>query len=761
MADRRLIDRFPVLRRLERSAGRGIPEVQQTAESDCGAACLTMVLAYHGKRMRLDEVRETLGIARDGVDALGLLAGARHFGLRGRGVKVDDVGDLRYMPKGSILHWNFHHFVVFEAMDGNGISAVDPSIGRRSISEEELRRSFTGIALQLEPGEDFEPGKERSRGPARYLREVLGQRGVLGRVLLISLFLRLLALATPLVTGILVDRVVPRGDVSLLTVVAVGLSGVTVFFFLSELIRAHLMLHLRTVLDTKITLEFLEHLVALPYAFFHQRSTGDLMMRLNSNQTIREILTSSALTGLLDGLLVSSYLLLLYITHAGLATVVLVLGLLRVALYVATRRRHRELMSQGLVTQARSRGYQVEMLSGIETLKAMGAEQQAVERWANLFVDELNISLARGRLDALFEALLRTLETASPFLVLTYGVAEVLTGNITLGTMLAVAALATGFLQPLSSLVQTGVQLQLLRSYLDRIEDVMDTPREQDPTEVVAAPPLSGRITLENVSFRYSPMRPWVVRDVSLEIEPGSFVALVGTSGAGKSTLASILVGLYRPTAGAVLFDGIGLDRIDLRTLRKQMGIVLQQPYLFGDSIRNNISLGQPGLPLHRVVAAAKQAYIHEHIHGMPLGYQTVLADGGLSLSGGQRQRLALARALASRPAVLLLDEATSHLDVVSEQRVQEELERMRITRIVIAHRLSTVVNADQILVLDDGRVVQRGRHGELLAVPGPYRDLVQAQLETAEEEPDSARSRASAPNGGAVAPSPVTAEKT
>ena len=723
-----MLSRFPALRQLERRR-RAIPHVQQTAESDCGAACLTSVLAYHGKLVRLDAVRETLAIARDGVDARGLLTGARHYGLRGRGVQVHDIADLRFLPPGSILHWSFHHYVVLEGVDGDIIRVIDPALGRQRVPLEEVKKRFTGVALQLEPTDDFEAGDERVRGGQRYLRAVWGEKMLLGRVLLMSLFLRLLALATPIVTGVLVDRVVPSGDQKLLMVIALGLAAVTFFLFLSEFIRSHLMLHLRTVLDAKITLSFLEHLVALPYAFFNRRSAGDLMMRLNSNETVREILTAGALTGLLDGVLVSAYLLLLYVTHPGLATAVLVLGSLRIGLYLATRHRHRELMAQGLVTQARSRGYQVEMLSGIETLKAMGAEQQAVDRWSNLFVDQLNVSLARGRLDALFESLLRTLEAASPFIILCYGVAEVITGQLSLGTMLAVAALATGFLQPLSSLVQTGVQLQLLGSYLERIDDVMDTPREQEGLEVVPAPPLSGRIALEGVSFRYSPMRPLVVQDVSVEIEPGSFVALVGPSGAGKSTLASLLVGLYQPTAGRVLFDDNELDAYDIRTVRRQIGMVLQQSYLFGDSIRNNIALGKSGLPLHRVVAAAKKAQIHEHIRSMPLGYDSVLADGGLSLSGGQRQRLALARALVRRPAILLLDEATSHLDTITEREVQGELEALKATRIVIAHRLSTVARADLILVMQDGRIVQRGRHSELMKQNGPYRELASSQL--------------------------------
>ena len=725
-----VLDRFPALRQLTPgSRRRRVPYVQQTTATDCGAACLTMVLGYHGKQMRLDDVRSVMGIGRDGSDALALLQTGRWFGLRGRGVQVEDIEDLRYVPRGTVLHWNFNHFVVFESLDKRGATVVDPGGGRRNVPRSELRRSFTGVALTFEPAEDFEPAEERSFGGWRYLKELLSQSSVVTRLLVMSLALQLLALATPVLTGLLVDRVVPRGDYHLLQVLAVGLLGIVAFHFFSSLVRAHLLLQLRTHFDAKVTLEFLDHLVDLPYAFFQQRSAGDLLMRLNSHTTIREILTSNALSSVLDGLLVILYLALLLIGDWRLGLLVLGLGILRVTLFLLVRKKQRDLMSESLQAQATSRGYQVEMLSGIETLKAVGAEQRAVEHWSNLFVDELNVSLARGRLNAIFDSLLTALGVASPLAVLVFGGYLVLEGGLSLGTMLAMSALATGFLAPLSTLVQTAVQLQLMGSYLDRINDVMETEKEQDRTKAHRAPRLSGRITVEDVSFRYTPMAPYVVRDVSLEIEPGQFVALVGPSGAGKSSLAKLLLGLYPPTEGRILFDGSDLASLELRSLRSQLGIVTQQPYLFGGSIRSNIALSDPTLPLPRIIEAAKLAQIHDDIAVMPMGYDSVLADGGASMSGGQRQRLALARALVTRPSILLLDEATSNLDAVSERAIQEELDRMRSTRIVIAHRLSTIMAADTILVMDGGRIVEKGPHAELVTNGGLYSKLVESQM--------------------------------
>jgi ABC-type bacteriocin/lantibiotic exporter with double-glycine peptidase domain len=411
----------------------------------------------------------------------------------------------------------------------------------------------------------------------------------------------------------------------------------------------------------------------------------------------------------------------------GLTT--LVLGALQLVVLLVARRRYRDLLVRALDAQARSQSYLVEVFAGMSTLKAAAAEGRAVERWSNLYVDELNVSLERGRTTARVDAVMGALTSSSPLVILMLGALRVVDGELTLGTMLAINAIAIGLLAPLASLVNAGLQLQLLGGYMDRVEDVLRTQPEQSGQEAARVPKLTGRITLQGVSFRYGERSPFVVRDVSVDIKPGTTVAIVGKSGSGKSTLASLIAGLYRPSEGKILFDGNDIARLDLPSLRRQIGVVFQQPYLFGGSIRSNIALTDPGLTLDRVIAAARSAAVHDDIEAMAMGYDTLIADGGSSLSGGQRQRLAIARALVHRPPLLILDEATSSLDAETERAVMHELQQLRCTQIVLAHRLSTIAAADLILVMERGEIVESGTHRELLERGAVYSRLVAAQL--------------------------------
>ena len=715
------------LRRLGVRRSRRVPFVQQMEAADCGAACLSMVLAYHGRSTSLEEARVATGGTSRGATALGIVRGAEQLGMRARGVRVE-LADLHFLPPGSILHWDFNHFVVLDRVRRGQIDIVDPAHGRRTIATDALSKHFTGVALAFEPTESFvatPPGRSKVW---RYLGKLFAAPALVTRIVVTSIALRVLALALPILTGMVVDKVVPRGDHQLLYVVGAGIGVMLAVQLLASLIRAHFLIELRTKLDTRMTFSFVSHLLSLPYGYFNRRSAGDLLLRVSSNTQIRDLLTSSLLSTLLDGALAVGYLVLLFLVSMPLAVLTAATALMQLVVLLGSRHRYSRLASRDLESQAKAQSYLVQMLVGIETLKIAGAEDRALEQWANLYVDQLNVSLSRSRTSAVVDSLNQLLQAAAPLVLLGVGTLLVLDGTLSLGTMLATTALATGFLTPIASLMSSALQLTMLGSYVERIDDVLAAEPEQRPTSAVLPPRLSGAVELDNVSFRYGKNDPLVVREVSLRIPAGSTVAIVGRSGSGKSTLAGILLGLHRPTEGRVIYDGYDLKELDHKLMRRQLGVVPQNPYIFAGTIRTNISLTDPSMPLDRVIAAAQRARIDADIRAMPMGYETYVADGGATLSGGQRQRIAMARALVHDPAVLLLDEATSSLDASTEREVMENLNELRATRIVIAHRLSTIVRADQIIVMQDGRITEVGSHAELLRRAGTYAALVSDQ---------------------------------
>jgi ATP-binding cassette subfamily B protein len=681
---------------VERLQRRRVPVLLQLNSVECGAACLAMILNYYGRKTRVAECREACGVGRDGVSAQTIAKAARSFGLRVRSFSLEpaDFGQLQ-LP--AIVHWEFDHFVVVERWSPKQVEIVDPAVGRRSLSAAEFDAGFTGVVLTLEPGIHFKPLGEKVQPTWRsYLVSILhtpGAAGLMLQIVGVSLCLLLFGLALPLFTKVIVDRVLPFRIVSVMAILGTGLIIVVVAQAVGSYLRAALLLYLQGRLDMRMMLGFFEHLLSLPFRFFQQRSSGDPLMRLGSNTMIREVLTSQMLSATLDGGLVVGYLAILLARSPFFGVVVFGVGLLQAALLLGTSRRLRDtrrlrdLTQRDLAAQSVSQSYLVEALSGMATLKASGTEDQALDHWSGLFANELNASLRRGHLSAILDTAMTTLRTLSPLLLLWVGTFQVLHGAMSLGTMLGLIALATAFLGPLSSLVSNAQRVQLVAAHLERIADVVEAEPEQGLELVQDAPRLSGRIELKNVSFRYDPNAPLVLRNISLTIEPGQKLALVGRTGSGKSTLAMLLLGLHISTEGEILYAGIPLQRLNYRGLRSQFGVVLQEPFLFSGSIRQNIAFGNPDLGLAQVVEAARMAAIHEDIAAMPMGYETKIAEGGSGLSGGQRQRLSLARALAHDPAILLLDEATSHLDVMTESVVEQNLGRLACTRIVIAHR--------------------------------------------------------------------------
>lgn len=675
----------------------------------------------------MDELRSVAGAG--GVTSTSqLIDTAALYGLVGRTMAIDPE-ELEPGWLGAILNWDLSRFVVLDAVHRDSIVVMDPARGHVHVPNADVHRLLTGDAILFERAASFQGDGEVPHRRGGYLAEILGERRVVFQVVLASILMQVLGLGLPLLSRSVIDRVIPSHDYRLLEILALGTLLLTVCQATASAIRSLLLLSLQTRLDSRLTLGFFDHLLSLPFQFFQRRSAGDLMMRVGANSSVREILTTSVLSAILDGSLSLGYLALLTLLSWQMACLTTAVVATQVALVLFTRRQQRRYLATGLDAQSKSQSYLTEVLSAVETLKGMGLEHRAVQGWSRLFSAQLDASQRRGTLDGILGAIRSSVASGSVMALTLAGALQVMSGRITLGDMMAITAVAGSVSGPALGLVSAFSGLQLLTIYLERLNEVYLTPSERRRPASGKPMPISGSIRLENVSFKYSPISACVIKGVSISVRAGECVAIVGRSGAGKSTLARLMVGLYTPTDGRVLYDERDLQTVDPASFRRQLGVVTQHAQLFAGSIRSNIALADPDVPLTDIVAAARLACIDDDIQAMPKAYDTVLMDRGTSLSGGQQQRLCLARALACRPALLLLDEATSQLDAATERAVQARLANVACTRIVVAHRLSTIVNADRILMLEDGRVVEEGEHSQLLAAGGAYAHLVSSQL--------------------------------
>lgn len=550
--------------------------------------------------------------------------------------------------------------------------------------------------------------------------------GVIGASVLLQFF----GLLLPFISKFLIDDVMPTGVATFLPALGVGIVLIILSRSLLIYLRGLLLVHLQVNFDTTTTSKVYAHLLSLPYHFFQVRSSGDLISRLSSVTQLRNLLTSQLASTIIDGTLVIVYLAILIWSFPVLAYTTLALGFSQLLLVYATSGKMRELLRETLFTAASLQSYQVETLKGIATLKAAGSEERAYSRWKSLFNENLNSGLKKDRFVTVIVALRSFLELLSPLLLLWLGTYMVINDQLSLGAMIAINAIAISFLTPLTSLANTIIRIQEGSVHLDRVSKILITPSEPR-IEQQNDFHLDGNINLKDVWFKYGENESYILNGINVSITRGQKIAIVGRTGAGKSTLGLLLVGLFQCGKGTILFDKRPIETLDLLSLRRQIGVVLQEPFLFSGSIRQNIAFNTPELNLQAIRKAAQMACIDQEIEQMPLGYDTLIAEGGTSLSGGQVQRIAMARALASNPSVLLLDEATSHLDANTEHQIDRVLNGLSCTRIFIAHRLSTIINADQILYIEKGKIEAHGTHEELLDTCQAYVELFDKQHKT------------------------------
>jgi NHLM bacteriocin system ABC transporter peptidase/ATP-binding protein len=697
------------------------PTVLQMETTECGAASLAVILQHHGRHVPMSQLRDACGVSRDGTNAAAIQAAARLYGLEAAGFMAEDTEKLRRWKRPVILHWQFNHFLVLEGISGRNVMLNDPAIGRRRVTLAEFERSFTGVFLDLKPGSSFRRGGHPPRfWGAIAQRLALEKAGVLF-TLITGLLLVLPQVLIPVFSQVYIDEIWGQGMQAWLKPMLWAL----VLVLLLQTLLKHLQLtairRLTRRLDSRFSAQFERHVLSLPERYFSQRYAGDINGRVELNREVASFLAEQ-LIPLLSGVMLLLFYLLLTLSYSPwLGGVVGISTGLNALLVAFTHHAHQEDSLRLQQDGAKAQSVVTAAIRDIETVKTAAVESDLATRYGGHLSTALNGSQRIGLRQARLELVPGLLNQVNNLAVLIVGFVLLLRGEMTLGMVLAAQQVSGGLKGEVDRWVAFVRELPTMQASLLRLEDVLGEP--VDPLvngrlcsmDSEGGSRLSGAITLEAMSFGYIPTQQPLLGPIDLRVAPGQRLALVGGSGSGKSTLARLLAGLERPDVGEILYDGHALEAIPRSVAVGSIALVQQEVQLYGVSVSDNLTLWNEAIPHEQLEEACRDAQILDDIRKLPQGFDTLLSEGGQSLSGGQRQRLEIARALVHNPAILILDEASSALDAITEQRLSEALRRRGCTQIVIAHRLSAIRDADQILVLEHGRVVQRGRHEELL----------------------------------------------
>jgi ATP-binding cassette, subfamily B, bacterial HlyB/CyaB len=711
--------------------------IQQAEEMDCGAACLAMVCKHYGVGMTLGKLRELANVTTQGATLDSLARTAESIGFTTRALQCT-FDTLRGFDLPFIVHWEGYHYIVVYGVSSSQVWVADPALGFRKLSVEEFERGWRGTCLTFMPRQDVAQVTASHSPWVRFARYLLPYKRILLHLFLATFVIQMLGIVPPMIIQNILDGVVVHQNVNLLHLLIMGLIVSNVFTQLTSTIRAALANFMVRKLDFTMMSQFFRHTLSLPYSFFAKRKTGDIFARFQENQTIRAFLTESTISTVLNLLMIFIYFTVLFLYNVRLTLLLIAFVIPMLALTVLVTPKVKAFAREVFSATTEAKSYLMEALGGAETVKGMGIERPVRLKWETKYAKALEVQFRAQSFNIGVGLVGQLLNAATTISILWVGADLVLTRELTIGQLIAFNALMGSVLAPLMGLVGLWSLLNDASVAMERLGDVLDLPPEQRPEELasrVAIPELQGDIRFDGVYFRYDGSEtPYVLENITVDIKPGELVAIVGRSGSGKTTLAKLIVGFYPPTDGRLTVDGYDIGVVDKEYFRAQVGYVMQTNLLFSGTVAENIAGGSDEPDRRRIEEVAKKADAHGFISKMPLGYQQVVGERGMGLSGGQIQRLCIARALYREPRLLVFDEATSALDSQSESNIISNLNDILKgrTAVVIAHRLSTIMRADKILVLYEGKIVEQGRHEELVERRGMYYELVQKQLSAA-----------------------------
>jgi len=711
------------------------PFIKQHDQTTCGTTCIMMIAKYYGKLFSSGRLRELAHVDLSGSSMANLASAAEQVGFSTRGMNLS-YNDLMSVQLPCIVHWQGYHYVIVYKIDTRSVWIADPALGLRKYKKSYFIENWNGITLTLEPTPALIQQEEDVSSFKNFIQFVTPYKAILFEIFIASLILNVFGLATPIFTQNIVDKVLVHQNISMLNLMLIGMLIVLVFRVLTLIIRQYLIIHTSMKIDLRMLVLFYKHLLSLPLGYFKVRKIGDFITRFGENMKIRNFLTNTALTIVLDTILIVVYLSLMIYYNLQMTLLVLFFIPLFIGITMVFTPILKRLNIDSFTARAESESHLIESIHAIDTVKAMNIEYPTRWKWEDRFVKSLNVDFKLYNTGMYFHSIGDFVATLSSTLVLWLGAHQVIQGALSVGELMAFMALMGSVTTPINRIITVWDDIQETLVSVDRLNDVFIARSEFlesiDKTSGVIIQEPKGEITFEDVFFRYGGEDdPYILSNINLTIQPGQKVAIVGRSGSGKTTLVRLIARFYDINEGRIMIDGYDIKRINLSQLRRLIGFVLQENFIFNGTIRENIAMGDAEESMEKVVEAANLANAHDFISNLTLGYETKVGESGLQLSGGQKQRIAIARVLYSDPRVIIFDEATSSLDTESEHAIQKNLNAILKDRtaIIIAHRLSTVRNADTIIVLDNGEIIEQGTHETLMNQQGLYHYLSHQQL--------------------------------